>query len=122
MRDQKSVIDYLVRYNEDIACGDDEPATVFDRYHAPGFVLVNNGTVFERDALLAHARPTRRNVTSIRIDVHQALADHDEVAARYTMTASMRQGTTAVVDVHLFGCLVADGRLQRIDQITRDIG
>lgn len=93
---------------------------VFDRYHAPGFVLRNDGLPMGRDALVAHRRPARRNVVEMSVDVHEALAEGDRMAARFTIVAAMRQGHTVRTDIHMFGRLAADGRLQEIDQLTRD--
>jgi len=45
----------------------------------------------------------------------------DRVAARYTLTADMMSGTTIATEIYMFGQLSMDGRLQRVDQITRDV-
>jgi hypothetical protein len=110
---------YLRRYPREVAFGDEDPGAVFDRYHAPGFVLRNDGVPLHRDALVAHMRPARRNVVDLTVDVHEALADGDRVAARFTLAAAMRQGHTVRTDIHMFGRLAPDGRLQEIDQLTR---
>lgn len=99
--------------------GDEDPGTVFDRYHGANFVLRNDGTAYDRNALVAHARPVRRNVSRISVEVHQTVIQEDQVAARYTTTALMRQGRTAVTDVYLFGQLAPDGRLAWAEQVTR---
>jgi len=112
---------YLTTYPQQVALGDEDAGTVFDRYHVPGFELFNNGTRLDRDRLLAHVRPARKNATSVRVAVRDVLVAGDRVAAAYTLTAGMRQGHTVVTEIYLFGQLAADGRLQRIDQITRDL-
>lgn len=111
---------YLTRYPREIVLGGEAPAAVFDRYHTADFVLCNDGLPLDRDKLLAHMRPARKNAESVQIDVHQALTSGDQVAARYTLTAVMRQGHTVTTDIYLFGHLAPDGRLQRLDQLTRD--
>ena len=113
------LIDYLVRYPQEVAFGDEEPAVVLDRYHCPGFELWNDGLRLDRARLLAHVRPARRNATAITIAVHQALMYDDRIAARYTLTATMRRGPVVATEIVAFGRLAADGRLRRLDQVTR---
>jgi hypothetical protein len=114
-----SFTDYLSRYPGEIGLGPEAPDVVFDRYHAPGFVICNDGLPMDRDRVLAHARPARRNVAAVSVDIHQALTSGDQVAAHYTLTARMRKGRTVTTEIYTFGTLAADGRLARLDQITR---
>jgi hypothetical protein len=93
---------------------------VFDRYHTDDFVLRNDGTPLDKQRLLDHVRPARRNAVRVHIDVHDALVSTDRVAARYTLTAVMRRGHTIVTDIHMFGELAPDGRLRRAEQLTRN--
>ena len=113
--------EYLTRYPHDVAFGDEDPETVFDRYHAPGFVLRNDGVTLDRTRLLAHVRPARKRATRVHTEVHEALTAGDQVAARYTLTADMRNGHTITTEIFLFGALADDGRLRRIDQVTRTV-
>ena len=115
------VRDYLTRYPHDVAFGDEDPAAVFDRYHVPEFVLHNDGIVLDRDRLLAHVRPARKRAASVHTEVHDALSIGDRVAARYTLTAVMHRGQTITTEIFLFGELAEDGRLRRLDQLTRMI-
>lgn len=110
---------YLAAYPEEMALSDEDPGAVLDRYHTPDFVHCNDGITFDRDRLIAHARPARKNATSIRVEVHEALVSGDRVAARYTLTAALRAGQVVVTEIYMFGQLVEDGRLRRIDSITR---
>jgi hypothetical protein len=116
-----SFIDYLARYPQEAAFGDEEPAVVFDRYHAPGFTLHNDGLALDRDRIVAHIRPVRRKTVAADVDIHQALALGDEVAARYTLTARMRNGTVVATDIHVIGRVADDGRMLRLDQLTRTV-
>jgi hypothetical protein len=112
---------YLTNYPRELTFGDEEPGTVFDRYHTDDFVLVNDGLPLDRERLLAHVRPARKNAIDVRTEVHETLITGDRVAARYTLTAVMRRGVMIVTDIHLFGRLAADGRLRRLDQLSRDV-
>ena len=110
---------YLTRYPEELAFGTEDPEAVLDRYHTPDLEYCNDGTVLSRDALLAHVRPVRKRATAVRVDVHEAVVTGDRVAARYTLTATMRKGGELATEIYMFGRLAADGRISRIDQLTR---
>jgi hypothetical protein len=108
-------------YPHQVAFGDEGAETVFERYHQPGLVLYNDGLPLDRERLLAHVRPARRRVSEIRVDVHDAVVDGNVAAARYTLTAVMRNGTSVATEIYMFGQVGDDGRLARVDQATRDL-
>lgn len=112
---------YLTHYPQEITFGVEDVASVFDRYHAPDFVMRNDGVELDRDRLLAHVRPARKRARGVRVVVHETMTTADQVAARYTLTADMASGNTIATEIYMFGQLAADGRLRRIDQITRDV-
>jgi hypothetical protein len=112
---------YLVRYPQEAGLGDEDPATVLDRYHTPDYELVNDGVLLDRKRLLDHIRPTRKRVAGVRVEVEQTLVDGDRVAARYRLIAEMRKGSTITTEISMFGELAADGRLRRATQVTRTI-
>jgi SnoaL-like protein len=112
---------YLTRYPHQLTFGDEEPAVVMDRYHTPDFDMINDGLRLDRDRLLAHVASGRRNATSVQVVVHDAVTDNDRVAARYTLTATMRKGQVIATEIYMFGHLAPDGRLRHVDQITRSI-
>jgi hypothetical protein len=112
---------YLSQYPQEIAFGKEDAATVFDRYHTPDFVMCNDGMHLDRDKLLAHVRPARKRAKGVRVEVHETLSTADQVAARYTLTAEMATGNTIATEIYMFGQLSTDGRLRRVDQITRDV-
>ncbi|MEV0431000.1 nuclear transport factor 2 family protein [Micromonospora sp. NPDC050495] len=112
---------YLIRYPQEAGLGDEDPATVLDRYHTPDYELVNDGVLLDRKRLLEHIRPARRRATGLRVEVQQALVDGDQVAARYRLIAELRKGSTITTEIYMFGELAADGRLRRAIQATRTI-
>jgi hypothetical protein len=75
--------------------------------------------VLDRDRLLAHVRTGRRNATSVRVAVHDAVTEGERVAARYTLTAVMRKGAVVATEIYMFGRLAPDGRLRHVEQLTR---
>ncbi|MEO3860076.1 nuclear transport factor 2 family protein [Acrocarpospora macrocephala] len=117
----RDLVGYLTGYPQEVAFGDEEAADVFDRYHVPAFEMFNDGVRLDRDQLIAHMRPARKNATSVHVDVHEALTTGDRVAASYTLTAVLRKGRTVTTEIYMFGHLAGDGRLRRVDQITRNV-
>lgn len=118
---ERDLVAFLTRYPEELALGDEDAGTVIDRYFADGFAYYNDGVLLDRDRLIAHARPARKNARAVRVDVHDALVQGDRLAARYTLHATMRQGQVLSTEVHMFGHLTPDGRIARVDQITRTL-
>lgn len=112
---------YLRSYVQEMAFGDEEPDVVMDRYHTPDIAWHSDGLHLDRERLAAHARPVRRTVTRCEVDVHDALVEGDRAAARYTLIALTR-GRHIVTEIHMFGRLAPDGRLRRVDQLTRIVG
>lgn len=112
---------YLSQYPQEVTFGEEDAGTVFDRYHTPDFVMCNDGIQLDRDKLLAHVRPARKRAKGVRVQVHETMSTARRVAARYTLTADMATGTTIATEIYMFGQLSTDGRLRRVDQITRDV-
>lgn len=115
------LIRYLTTFPADLACGDEAPGDVFDRYHTADYVTVSDGLSLDRQKLIDHAASAKRRVRSVTVDVHDAIVNGDRVAARYVLTAEMRKGNRIVTEIHMFGRTVADGRLKHVDQLTRTI-
>jgi hypothetical protein len=116
-----NVAAYLSQYPQEVAFGVEDAGTVFDRYHTPDFVMCNDGIQLDREKLLAHVRPARKRAKGVRVEVHETMSTADRVAARYTLTAEMATGNTITTEIYMFGQLSADGRLRRVNQITRDV-
>ncbi|WP_405136340.1 nuclear transport factor 2 family protein [Nocardia sp. NBC_01388] len=112
---------YLTAYVAEMAFGTEEPEVVVDRYHTPDILWLSDGHPMDRNRLVAHAKPSRKNVTQCTVDVMSTLASGERVAARYTVTATMRTGRTIATEIYMFGNLAPDGRLHRVDAITRDL-
>lgn len=112
---------YLRSYVAEMAFGEEQIEVVVDRYHTPDIVWFSDGRPMDRDRLVAHAKPSRKNVIECRVDVADTIASDTHVAARCTITADMRTGRTIVTELYMFGNLAPDGRLRRVDAITRDL-
>jgi hypothetical protein len=112
---------YLRAYTMQMAFGDEDPAVVVDRYHVPDVEWFSGGLRLDRDRLIAHAAPVRKNAVACELDMHAVLVTDDRVAARYTMHATMRKNRSVHLQVYLFGRLADDGRLRQIHQLTRPV-
>jgi SnoaL-like domain len=118
---ERDLAAFLTALPHRLALGDEEPATIMDRYYSPDFEQYNDGIRLDRDKLIQHTRPARKNVLSVRTDVHDVLVCGDRFAARYTLHVDMRKGATLVNEVYLLGRFAPDGRIHRIDSTTRTV-
>jgi hypothetical protein len=113
---------YLRSYIDEMAFGEEAPDVILDRYHTADFEYHNDGVRLDREKLIAHARPIRKNVLTCQVEIHDALVAGDRVAARYTLHTSMRKGGRLTTEIYMFGELAGDGRLRRIVSTSRNLG
>lgn len=112
---------FLKRFPQEMALSDEDPKAVVDRYHTPDFVQYNDGMRIGRESLIAHAKPARRNVVDVTVDVHDVMLAEQRGAARYTLRAEMRKGEVVETQICMFARFGPGGLLCRIDQLTRDV-
>jgi hypothetical protein len=111
---------FFTSFHDDLVRDDEDPALIFDRYHTPDVVQVADGHRMDRDKLIAHTRPVRKNKPGNRVEVHEAQASEDRIAARYTLHIQNRKKAFAI-EVHYFGRFAADGRLRQAHMLTRTL-
>ncbi|GII01387.1 nuclear transport factor 2 family protein [Planobispora takensis] len=116
---EQRLIALLTVLPRELAFGQEDPGTVLDRYYTPEIVYVSDGIALDRDRLVAHARPARRNGRLLRVDVHETLVSGDRAAARSVLHAVMRKGKAVTMEIYTFARFAPDGRVYRIDSITR---
>lgn len=114
------IASFFTSFTEELLASDEDAAVIVDRYHTPDVVQIADGHRIDRDRLIAHARPVRKNRPGIRMEVHEALADGNRIAARYTLHATQR-GKELATEVHFFGHFTADGRMRRAHMATRTV-
>ncbi|NIK55064.1 nuclear transport factor 2 family protein [Kribbella shirazensis] len=114
------VANFFESFTREVVAGGDAAAVV-DRYYTPDIEQVADGVTLDRQRLIDHLRPVRKNVISCAYDVHEAIRTADRVAARFTIHAETRRGRTISTEVYLFGELAPDGRIRRTTQATRDV-
>jgi predicted SnoaL-like aldol condensation-catalyzing enzyme len=94
---------------------------VVDRYFTPDYTQRTDGALSGRDDFVAHVRALRALAARGSVKVSEAVREGDRVADRHEVTVTRRDGTTSQIEVYLFGELARDGRLRRVDEITRVI-
>jgi hypothetical protein len=104
--------------------GGSEPASdVIDRYHTKDVLQVSDGVMIDRERLVEHVAPLRKQgLRRSAITVHEAVAsdvpDGTTVAARLTMSADLRK-RAVVTQIHVFATFARDGRMRRAHLLTR---
>jgi ketosteroid isomerase-like protein len=111
---------FYTSFTADLLRDDTDPAEIVDRYHTPDIVQIADGNRIDRAKLIAHTRPVRKNRPENRMEVHEAYADGDRIAARYTMHVRQR-GRNLAIDVHFFGRFTPDGRMRDAHMLTRPL-
>ncbi|MEV4225345.1 nuclear transport factor 2 family protein [Nonomuraea sp. NPDC049725] len=114
------ITDFYSSFHDDLVSTDEDAAVIVDRYHTPDVVQYADGNRMDRGKLIAHTRPVRKNRPTSRIEVHDALADGDRLAARYTLYVHNR-GKDLAIEVHFFGRFAPDGRLREGNSFTRTV-
>lgn len=114
------IFDFVSSFGREVLHGEDEAAAIVDRYHTPDIVQVADGHRMDREKLIAHVRPIRKRRPSSRLEVHEAIAQADRIAARYTMHVEDR-GRRFSLEVHFFGRFATDGRMREATMLTRTV-
>ncbi|MEW9531750.1 nuclear transport factor 2 family protein [Microbispora sp. NPDC049125] len=115
---EQFIAGFFTSFMNDLVRGGEDVAVVVDRYHTPDIVQIADGSRMDRARLIAHARPARKHQISARWEVHEAIADGDRIAARYTLHFQnrKREGRT---EVCFFGRFADDGRMRQAHMLTR---
>jgi predicted SnoaL-like aldol condensation-catalyzing enzyme len=90
-----------------------------DRYFTPDYTQRTEGALSGRDGFVAHIRALRALAAGGSVKIIEAVREGDRIADRHEVTVTRRDGTTSRIEVYLFGELADDGRLRRVDEITR---
>jgi hypothetical protein len=106
-------------------CFGDERAhpavATIDRYFTPDYQQRTDGELSDRDGFARHIRALRALAAQGSVRVRDVLFDGNRIADRHEVTVTRRDGTTSRIEVYLFGELAPDGRLRRVDEISRVI-
>ncbi|MEU5156123.1 nuclear transport factor 2 family protein [Glycomyces sp. NPDC021274] len=111
--------DFFTDFTDEVVHGEGDPGPAMDRFYTPDIVQYADGIRLDYEKLLAHIKPVRKNLVEGRFEVHEAVADGERLAARFTIHAQMRKGSAIATEVHFFGRFTPDGRLAEARQLTR---
>jgi predicted SnoaL-like aldol condensation-catalyzing enzyme len=112
------IAEFFTRFTDELLGSDEDAALIVDRYHTLDIVQVADGHSMDREKLIAHTRPVRKRRPSSRIEVHEAVANGDRIAARYSLHVHDR-GKAFTIEVYFFGQFSADGRMRQAHMLTR---
>ncbi|MGI5285389.1 nuclear transport factor 2 family protein [Nonomuraea polychroma] len=112
---------FLTEMPHELGLGEEDAAAVIDRNYVPEIEYWNDGICLDRQRLIDHVKPARKNAAGLRIEVHDSLVGEDVAAARYTLHAVLRKGNTITTEICLFARYAPDGRVRRVDSITRTL-
>jgi SnoaL-like protein len=90
-----------------------------DRYFTPDYEQCTDGELVGRDDFAGHIRALRGLVASGQVTVREVVRDGNRIADRHEVAVTRRDGTASQIEVYLFGEFANDGRLRRVDEITR---
>ncbi len=93
-------------------------ATV-DRYFTPDYQQRTDGELVDRDGFVDHVRALRAIVSKGQIEVIEVIREGRRIADRHRVTVTKRDGTVSQLEVYLFGEFADDGRLRRVDEVSR---
>jgi hypothetical protein len=92
---------------------------MIERYFSPDYQQCTDGETTDRAGFVAHVRTLRSLVGEGRIEVLEALRVGERIADRHRVTLTKSDGSTSQIEAYLFGTLAPDGRLRRVDEVTR---
>lgn len=114
------IADFHASFHDELVNSDEEASVIVDRHHTPDIVHIADGHRMDREKLIAHTRPVRKNRPTGRMEVHEAVADGDRIAARSTLYVTNR-GKDLTMEVYFFGEFTPDGRMRRGHTLTRTV-
>ncbi|MFD5243230.1 nuclear transport factor 2 family protein [Amycolatopsis sp. NPDC058340] len=117
---KKFIADFNLSFHDELVNSDEDAGVIVDRYHTPDIVQIADGHRMDRDKLIAHTRPVRKNRPTARWEVHEAVAGGDRIAARSTLYVTNRK-RDLTMEVYFFGEFTPDGRMRRGHTLTRTL-
>ncbi|MFD4462579.1 hypothetical protein [Nocardia sp. NPDC058480] len=109
----------VLDYTRDMALSDEDPAEIVNRTLTEDVIWQTDGSELDRAALIAHAAPSRKNVTAVDVRIDDLLVDGHRFAARCYLAAEHRKLGQVAIEWIMIGSVAADGRVRRIHQLAR---
>ncbi|MFD8103066.1 nuclear transport factor 2 family protein [Nocardia fluminea] len=108
----------VLDYTRNMALSDEDPAAIVDRTLTEDVIWQTDGTALDRDQLIAHASPSRKNVIAVDVTIDDLLVDGHRFAARCRLAAEHRTLGHLRIEWIMIGSVAADGRVRRIHQLA----
>lgn len=89
-----------------------------DRHFTPDYRQRTDGVWSDRAEFRAHIAHLRAVVVGGSIHVHEELREGSRYAERHAVDLSKADGSTARLEVYVFGDVDPDGRFRRIEEVT----
>ncbi|WP_037682993.1 nuclear transport factor 2 family protein [Streptomyces cellulosae] len=118
---EQFIADFFTTFTDAVVHASEDASDLMSRYYTRDVVQVADGVPLDWERLVAHLRPVRKNLREFRFEVHEAFADGDRIATRFTIHARMRKGGPVSTRVHMFAEFTPDGLLRRAEQLTRAV-
>ncbi len=109
----------ILDYTRDMALSDEDPAEIVDRTLTEDVIWRTDGTELDRVQLIAHAAPSRKNVTAVDVRIGDLLVDGRRFAAHCHLAAEHRKLGPVAIEWIMIGSVADDGRVRRIHQLAR---
>jgi ketosteroid isomerase-like protein len=117
------LVSHVQRVLNEVCFGDpDEVEAAIKKNFSPDYVQVSDGNRLVYNDFVAHIRHLRGHLVSGTVEVHEAVRDGDLVADRHTLRAVKVDGSEVVGDCYAFTHYAEDGRILRVNEISRVIG
>ena len=120
MRGNERVTEFFDNALNDVCFGrpEDTEAAV-RRYFTESYLQTTDGETSDFCQFVEHVSKLRSMIREGHIEVIDALQEGVRIAERHIVRATKNDGKEVLVEVFLFGILAADGRLERVWEITR---
>ncbi len=118
----KDAAAYLESALGEVCFGDEDrfplEATI-DRYFAPDYQQRTDGELVDREGFAEHIRALRGLVAEGHIEVVEVVREGRRIAGHHLVTVTKCDGSSSKIEVYLFGEFADDGRLRRVDEVSR---
>jgi hypothetical protein len=95
--------------------------STIDHYFTPDYTQRTDGEIAGRTGFAEHIAALRALTAHGSVTVCEVVMDGNRIADRHEVTVTRHDGSTSRLEVYLFGEFASDGRLRRVNEITRAV-
>jgi hypothetical protein len=121
---RENAAQYMSTVLSEVCFGDEDRYPLeptIDLYFSPDYQQRTDGELVDREGFIEHMRALRTLVLTGQIEVLEVVVQGRQIADRHRVTIIKRDGSHSQVEVYLFGEFAEDGRLWRVDEVSRVI-